>query len=177
MAMPAAARDSIEAMLPGCGLRYELRHRLAGLGNLGKPRFTALAQWQGGPVARETKALTLSAAAWAQGKTDGPFYSPILSGAVRSADPFLQVHGNWMIRRLSPDSRRLELASLGGADDKELLLHAMGFETANVHLGTPDARRAIGRHLADFSSKALRQAATAMQESLEKDFRRWGKGN
>ena len=176
MAMPEAARSAIEKILPNPELAYELRHHQVGLGNLGKPRFTAIAQWHGGPVAREAKALTLSVAAWAKEKPDGPYYAPILSNAIRSCDPFLQVHGKWIARRISPDSRRLELESLSGADDKELLLHAMGFETANVHLGTSRARRMIGKHLAEFSSKTLRLAATTMQKTLEKDFRRWRKG-
>jgi hypothetical protein len=176
MPMPTEARSAVEAMLPDPKLAYQLRHHQVGLGNLGKPRFTAIGQWQGGPVAREAKALTLSAAAWAQASTDGPYYAQILSGAIRSCDPFLQVQGTWVARRLSPDSRRLELATLGGPEDKELLLHAMGFETANVHLGTPGAARAIGKHLKVFSSKQLRTSAIAMHETLEKDFRRWKKG-
>jgi hypothetical protein len=51
----------------------------------------------------------------------------------------------------------------------------MGFETANVHLGTAGAKRIIGKHLAEFTPKLLRQAAMTMQESLEKDFRKWRK--
>jgi len=163
-------------MLPDPKLNYDLHHRVAGLGNLGKPRFTAIAQWQGGPVAREVKAVTLSAAAWAVSSTEGPFYEKILAGAVRSPDPYLKVQGPWVTRRLSPDCRRLEVASLARVKDEEYLLHAMGFETANVHLGTAGARRIISKHLANFSKGELRKAALAMKEFVEKDYKDWRRG-
>ena len=154
-----------------------MRHRVCGLGDLGKPRFTAIVHWQGGPIAREVKALTLSGAAWVEERTSGPFYAQILAGAIRSPDPFLQVRGNWITRRLSPDCRRLELSSLSCSDDEEWLLHAMGFETANVHLGTGANRRACWGHLVDLPKGWLKTAATTMQDLLLKDFKRWKKGS
>jgi len=171
--LSAQARAAIEDAMPRRGLTFELHHRIAGLGNLGKARYTAIAQWQGGPVAREAKALTLSAAAWAQSKTNGPFCGAILAGAIRSPDPFFKVHDAWIVRRLAPDCRRLEIAALSRVEDEEWLLHAMGFETANVHLGAAGARRSIARHLADFQKKELRKAATTMQDALARDFRLW----
>jgi hypothetical protein len=104
---------------------------------------------------------------------DGPFYRNILANAIRSPDPYLKVHGSWIVRRLAPDCRRLELASLIRANDEEWLLHAMGFETANVHLGTAGGRRSIAQHLVDFTKKELRKAATTMSDALAKDFRHW----
>ena len=175
--LPPGARAAIEDMLPKRRIKYELRHRLAGLGNLGKPRHTAIAQWQGGPVAREAKALTLSAAGWAQSKMKGPFYGRILASAIRSPDPFLKVRDLWIVRRLAPDCRRIELTSVSRADDQEWLLHAMGYETANVHLGVAAARRSIARHLVDFRKKNLKKSATLMKEVLEKDFRCWQEGD
>ena len=79
MALPPQAKAAIIEMLPDPALfRMNLRHRVAGLGNLGKPRLTAIAHWQGGPVAREAKRLTLSAAGWAHSSLKGPYYSTIL---------------------------------------------------------------------------------------------------
>jgi hypothetical protein len=178
-ALPPQARAAIEDVMPEPRVKYELRHRLAGLGNLGKARFTAIAQWRGGPVAREAKSLTISAAGWAQSKMDGPYYFKILAGAIRSHDPYLKVRESksesWIVRRLAPDCRRLELSSLAGVEDEEWLLHAMGFETANVHLGAPGAARRIARHVKDFPGKELRKSAMKMRDTMEKDFRRWRK--
>jgi hypothetical protein len=173
--LPVAAKQAMLLILPTDRLAYQLHHRQAGLGNLGKPRFTAIADWQGGPVAREAKALTLSAAAWAQSQPTGPHYAQILRSAIRSADPFLQTHGSWVVRRLSPDCRRLELASLGRVEDEQWMLHAMGYETANVHLGTNGARSAVMKHLKALPNSALRAAATAMWEWVHKDFKSWRK--
>ncbi len=173
MPLPPAAEAILVNLLPDRRIPYELRHRVAGLGNLGKPRFTALAQWQGGPVAREAKALTVSAAGWARANIQGLYYRKILAAAIRSPDPFLQVHGPWIVRRLAPDCRRLELAALSRAQDEEWLLHAMGFETANVHLGTLRTRRAVVNHLADFRKNDLRKAAAFMRDILVKAFDRW----
>jgi hypothetical protein len=175
--IPPRAKTAIAEVLPEPGRFYEAHHRIAGLGNLGKPRYTAIAEWQGGPIARETKALTLSAAGWAQSKKAGPFYKTILARAIRSPDPYLKVHDAWIARRLAPDCRRLELDSLIRVHDEEWLLHAMGFETANVHLGTPGAHKLIARHLADFAKKELRESAATMRDALAKDFRRWRKGS
>ena len=63
--MPAV-RSMLEASLPTRGLEYRLVHRQAGTGSLGRPRFTALAQWQGEYIALEAKALLPSAALWAR---------------------------------------------------------------------------------------------------------------
>ncbi len=175
-ALPAEAKAAIVEMLPEPGLAFKVHHRVAGLGNLGKPRYTAIAEWKGGPVAREAKAITLSAASWAASKSDGPHYAEILAKSVRSQDPFLKVHGSWLVKRLSPDCRRLELASLSRGKDEEWLLHAMGFETANVHLGTAEARRSVLNHLADAPKGWLRESAFIMEENLCKDFRQWNKG-
>lgn len=174
-ALPREAKKIIEDAMPLRGIKFDVRHRIAGLGNLGKARYTAIADWMGGPVAREAKALTISAAAWAAGKMDGPFYEKILASAIRSSDPYLKVHGAWIGRRIAPDCRRLDLAALRAVTEKEWLLHAMGFETANVHLGTAGARRAILRHLGDFTRKELRKAAMKMRNAVAKDFLKWRK--
>jgi len=174
--LPADAKAAIVELLPAPDLELKIHHRIAGLGNLGKPRYTAIAEWIGGPIAREVKAITISAAGWAQSKTDGPYYADILTNSVRSGDPFLKVHGPWLVKRLSPDCRRLELASLSRGKDEEWLLHAMGHETANVHLATKSARRSILNHLADAPKGWLREAAISMEENLGRDFRRWNKG-
>jgi hypothetical protein len=52
----------------------------------------------------------------------------------------------------------------------------MGFETANVHLGTKKSGRAIAAHLAKLPKNAIRKAAVSMKQSLEKDYRDWRRG-
>jgi len=69
--VPASAVVELEEMLPEARLRYHIAHRVAGLGSLGHERYVALAEWRGGHVAREAKALVPSACLWA-GRTHGP---------------------------------------------------------------------------------------------------------
>ncbi|HEY7091361.1 MAG TPA: DUF2252 family protein [Tepidisphaeraceae bacterium] len=168
--IPKHARSAIVRMMPDSKLACTVHHRVAGLGSLGKPRYTAVAEWEGGPLAREAKALTLSANAWLQKSHKGPYYTRILKGAARAADPFLAAHGAWVTRRLAPDCRRIELSSFRRIDEEEFMLHAMGYETANVHLGTAGARHRILSHLNRQSKGWLRNAALKMHSLLMKDF-------
>jgi hypothetical protein len=168
---------ALDHLMPESGLSYRLKRRVSGLGSLGRPRFIALADWQGGKIVREAKALGLSACVWA-GAHDGPdtiFYQSILDQAVRGQDPFVRVQGGWLVRRLSPYCSRIELATLPKKRDEAHLLYAMGWETANVHLGTHKAIRAIQRDLATRKPKWLHRAAKQMASATISDWREWRK--
>ena len=143
--VPESAREAIEHMMPEPGLRYRLARRVAGLGSLGHTRLVAIADWKGGRVAREAKALVPSSLHWLNPK-QAPgeiLYSAILRRAVRCPDPYVQLRGHWIVRRLSPHCSRIELEALGSFRGEIRLLAAMGYETANIHLGTEEKRKAI----------------------------------
>jgi hypothetical protein len=168
---PAGAIKAIDRMMPERRLEWRISHRVAGLGSLGRERYTAVAQWRGGAVAREAKALAPSACVWAaQGKGTAPIhYQEILDRSVRCPDPFVRLQKRWIVRRLAPDCSRIELASLPAEHDTLRLLHAMGWETANIHLGTQSARVI----LADFRKRPkgwLFQAARKMEKAVKDDF-------
>jgi len=55
--IPVSAAKAIEHLMPEPGLPCRLVRRVSGLGSLGRQRFVALADWRGGRVAREAKAL------------------------------------------------------------------------------------------------------------------------
>jgi hypothetical protein len=170
---PKVVLKILRSALPERDLPIKLSHRVAGLGSLGKPRFVAVTEWHGGPVAREAKALTRSACAWlADSKRPEPYYKTIMASAVRCPDPLFNVRGDWIVRRLSPDCGRVELTSLPKAHDDTKLLHAMGWETANVHLGSQGRARAILRDLKQ-RRKWLRTAAEEMLEATLLDWKEW----
>ena len=176
-AVPHSVRVALDHLMPEPGLSYRLKRRVSGLGSLGRPRFIALADWQGGKIAREAKALGLSACVWA-GAYDGPdtiYYQSILDQAVRGHDPFVRVQGGWLVRRLSPYCSRIELATLPRKRDEAHLLCAMGWETANVHLGTHKAIRAIQRDLATRKPIWLHRAAKQMASVMISDWAEWRK--
>ncbi len=46
-AVPHSVRVALDHLMPESGLSYRLKRRVSGLGSLGRPRFIALADWQG----------------------------------------------------------------------------------------------------------------------------------
>src|SRR5215831_14269853 len=58
--IPQQVHAALQALMPAPGLKWNIQHGAAGLGSLGRPRYTALTQWQGGIIAREAKALAPS---------------------------------------------------------------------------------------------------------------------
>jgi uncharacterized protein (DUF2252 family) len=173
--VPKSARRAIERLLPDPGLDYRMVHRMAGLGSLGRERYVGIATCRGARVAREAKALAPSACVWAAAGevSERIRYQEALDRSVRDIDPFVRLRGSWIVRRLAPDCSRVELASMPKERDETRLLRAMGFETANVHLGTPGAAKAIQRDLAKRSAEWLHEAATAMVKATTKDWREW----
>lgn len=183
--IPSGALDAIAAALPPRAAKPRISHRTAGLGSLGRQRFVGLSKLAEANVAREAKELTASACHWAQGGKGpgGILYSEILEGAVRSRDPFLLVRDRWMVRRLSPEYVRIDLSQLSD-EDIDGVLYAMGWETANVHLGSgEDAIRDVLKHLksmraADEDAGAeqghwLAAAVETLIEATTDDFLEW----
>ncbi len=174
-AVPPNAIKAIERLMPERVRSYRMVRRISGLGSLGRHRFVAIADWHGGRIAREAKALALSACVWAHnGKgANAIFYQSLLNRAVRCRDPFVHLEGAWIVRRLSPDCSRIELASLPKERDEYRILHNMGWETSNVHLGTPQASNGVRRDLMRRPARWLHTAAKAMVRALIRDWKDW----
>jgi hypothetical protein len=141
-----------------------------GVGDLHVENFGT---WRGGWIAREAKELVVSAWHWEteSRKGTGILYQRAIDQAVRVPDPFIRLNGQWLIRRLAPDCSRIELASLPNTRDQLKLLHAMGWETANIHLGT---KAVVGRVLKDLNQrpvKWLRRAAEVMAKATLEDWK------
>ncbi len=171
---PAAVKVIDEAM-PARGLAVRHTHRTAGMGCLGRPRFVGIAEWGGGKVAREAKAMAPSAWHWACGRRAGgaDAYTKIIARAIRVPDPTVRVVDGWVLRRLAPHCTRIELGELPSTRDEERLLYAMGFETANVHLGTPDAGRIVRKELASRKASWLHESAKGLTREILSDWNAW----
>ena len=143
----------------------------AGLGSLGRERYVAVAHWRGGLVAREAKASAPSAAAWAAKHfgNDPTHYQELLDRAIRCPDPFVRVQKKWIVRRLAPDCSRIELSAMPRERDEIRLLRAMGWETANVHLGSAGAK-AILADLRVAWRGWLLDSAHKMEKAVLADF-------
>lgn len=174
--IPSSATRALRKMLPERELKYRVVHRVSGLGSLGRRRFVALADWHGGSVAREAKELTDSAWKWFKpgGKKPMILYQAALERARRCPDPFVRVYGRWLVRRLAPDCSRIELSTLPATHDAVRLLDAMGWETANIHLGSAEAR-VLQADLRQRKPTWLHSAALAMVHSVTADWKDWKK--
>ena len=171
--IPPVVQAALKQALPERPLPFRWVHRQAGLGSLGRRRFTALSEWRGGMLAREAKELAVSAWCWENAKRDskGLFYQTAIDQAVRVPDPFVRLEGQWLVRRLAPDCSRIELSSLPKTDDELRLLRAMGSETANVHLGAKAAARIVLDDLKKRPAKWLRKAVGAMSTAIIEDWK------
>jgi uncharacterized protein DUF2252 len=172
-----SAQEALEHLMPEPGLSFRVARRVAGLGSLGHERLVAIADCHGGKIAREAKALVPSCVHWARGD-EGPteiLYHAILSRAVRSRDPFVQLRGRWIVRRLSPHCGRVELISLPADRDELKLLFSMGWETANIHLGSPAATKKVLRHAAKLKGNWLLAAVRDMMAAVNQDWKAWRK--
>ena len=174
--IPSSAEKALRRMMPDPELEYRVAHRVSGLGSLGRRRFVALAQWHNGSIAREAKELTDSAWIWAKARRRRSqiYYQEALDRSRRCPDPFVKLRGRWIVRRLAPDCSRIELSSLPTRHDAARLLQAMGFETANVHVGGGNPK-SIEADLRKRPAQWLQKAATAMVDSVEKDWYDWRK--
>jgi hypothetical protein len=173
---PRSLRPLLLQALPEPHSKPRFVHRQAGIGSLGRQRFATLASWSGGPVAREAKALTISAVHWLEHRANATVrYQQLLRRAIRAADPSLSVRQGWVIRRLAPDCRKIEFADLPEHTNLRPLLDAMGRELGNVHLGTARLRSAILRDLDRRDAHWLQQASERMAELTERDWKAWRK--
>jgi hypothetical protein len=170
-------KRALEKALPDPKMEYKLVRRQAGLGSLGQQRFVAIANWQGGCIAREAKAVLPSACTWLEGKLGHgrSYYQQAISSAIRSHDPYQEIVGSWLIRRLSPDSNPIDIQDLPKRPDEQMLLHAMGSESANVHLGTKSQVHNILKDLENRKSNWLRDAAKRMARAVEKEWKEYRK--
>jgi hypothetical protein len=169
---PRRFREALSAAMPQPGLSIATAPRSAGAGSLGRPRWVGIAEWRGAPVVREAKALLRSAwppaAARAFPNSD---CRRIATGRYRAFDPFYRVADGIVVRRLSPNNRKIEAEKSADLLVRPRLLAVMGVELANVHLGVKDRREAIARHLASLKPGWLDAAAASVAAATLRDFK------
>lgn len=174
-APPESERDSgfasaLVAALPEEGIEATFARRRAGVGSLGRLRLVASAgDWRGGPVAREAKAVLPSC--WDRKGQAGTGYA-LGAGPYRAPDPWLRVTSGAVVRRLAPDSRKIELR-----DEKQhirrKLLMAMGRDIAAIHAADVSRIAAVRADVDRRPPGWLAEAAMAVAEATERDWKDW----
>ncbi|MBV9929497.1 MAG: DUF2252 family protein [Alphaproteobacteria bacterium] len=176
LALPKARRRdggfvaALRGALPERGADVAIAHRRAGVGSLGRLRLVAAtAAWRGGPLAREAKAAVPSC--WAPRGKAGTGYA-YARGRFRTPDPWLKAEGEIVVRRLAPNSRKLDLEELR-PHLRRRLLRAMARDIAGVHAGGKGGADAVKEDLARRGGGWLAQAATAVAAATERDWKAW----
>ncbi len=172
-AVPDEARALLCSNLPSGAAPVRYFRRMAGLGSLGRPRFMAVAEWQGGLVAREIKAALPSAVHVGSSHIADliGLYRKVVDATCRAPDPGLHLAERWVVRRLSPEARKVEIDEVEHAPDQKHLLHAMGRELANIHIGSAGGARPIRSCLEGLPDDWLRQASSLTVERVAEDYR------
>jgi hypothetical protein len=171
---PDTVRRLLRRELPDGAETLVVVRRVAGMGTLGMPRYVALADWAGSPIAREAKRLPPPSLHWAlhHRSTSPRRYSRLLAALHPHPDPCYRPIGGWVVKRLGPDCAKVKLAHLEDDSARLRLLEAMGYETANVHVASVSSARLT----ADLESRPegwLKDAAKAMTHGLFEDFNAW----
>lgn len=146
--------------------------RTAGTGSLGKPRYTAQIAWLGGPVVREVKAILPSAwAVFGPGTDTTILAGTIAHAATRAVDPHYRVADGLVVRRLSPNSRKIEVKDAGAVLMAAEMLRLMGREIATCHAGDTARIAAVQADAAERNATWLCEHATAAAKSIKRDFK------
>ena len=123
---------------------------------------------------REAKALVPSAWTWAhQRKSRSSHFRALANGKYRAPDPFLEVNGKFIFRRIAADSRKIELAEIGGAQIKVNILEAMGFDLASIHVAGSVSVRRLKADLDRRPRGWLNAAAEVAAAKVKRDYREW----
>jgi Uncharacterized protein conserved in bacteria (DUF2252) len=163
--------------LPGSDIALSYWRHTAGTGSLGRPRWLGYGTWRSAPVLRECKAIVPSA--WTRVHRDGgrQRLNDIARGRYRSPDPWYGAAGNLLVRRLSPNNRKINVED---RRDAARLLHpdllwAMGRDLAAIHLGVRDRRDVLRKDLEKRKSRWFRTNVETATEFVSREYAQWKK--
>ena len=169
---PARYRSVLADAMPEPMLPMKTARRVAGAGCLGRPRWVGRVDlWRGGPIVREAKPVLVSS--W--NRANNPSISniscaEIAAGRYRAPDPWYAVKDNIVVRRLSPNNRKIEADDSAFSALSAAVLEVMGVELANVHLGSGEHAQALSDDLAARAQGWLAAQAQRMADATSADY-------
>lgn len=168
---PRAVARALRRSLPkGAKLRRFATRRKGG-GSLGRPRYLALAEWQGGGVVREAKAMVPSAWEWAHSKVSKSLrFLELAYGENRSPDPSLALAGGYLLRRVAADARKLDVKEVAKQGLGVRLLEAMGADLGSIHAMDARAPKILG-DLMQRDRHWLHAASEVAEQAVQNDYR------
>jgi uncharacterized protein (DUF2252 family) len=171
---PKRMRRALERAMPEGVRDQQFWPKSAGTGSLGRPRWVVYGEWRGAPIIREAKAMVASAWSRLPGRRSKAVRcAEIAGGKYRAPDPwYILSRRHLVVRRLSPNSRKLELKDHRDVLLDPAMLRMMGQELANIHLGTV-VRKAIIRDLEERPRGWLAASAESVAEFVRREHREW----
>jgi len=163
----------LSGAMPGPKLPIAFSPRTAGLGSLGRPRWVGIAQWQGAPVVREVKAALPSAWELANGGSRTLNCFKIATGRHRAPDPWFALKDGIVVRRLSPNNRKLDAETHPLQLISRKYLRTMGREVAAIHLGDGSREATIAHDLEHRDANWLVSTATRAADFIRREQREW----
>lgn len=172
---PAAVATALLARIPPGARKVRFASRTSGGGSLGRPRYVLVAQWHGGTLVREAKALVPSSWDWAHGTATPSRFMELAQGEHRSPDPWLSIdaEAGVVVRRLSASSSKIEWKRIHDGHLRERLIRAMGFDLGSIHAMNAKAAKPLPAYLSTLPPDWLHTAARTMHHAVEDDFREW----
>jgi len=168
---------ALTAAMPERKIKLVFHPRTAGAGSLGRPRWVGIGEYRGAPIIREAKAVVPSA--WVRNNARAAQAHrcyEIATARYRAPDPWYHLSDNIVVRRLSPNNRKIEAVEHPAELAKKKMLRAMGRDVAAIHLGSADRRAAIKADLEGRKRKWLISAVEAATDFVRRDHRDWKKG-
>ena len=169
--------DPAAALVAAGGLdRPDWRRRQAGTGSLGHRRLVALGSIDDARSALEVKELGPPTASWP------PLHALTTGWAGTSEEAWKAVSAmpgfppearrlsGWVMRRLGPESGRIELTALGRRRDESALVRSMGRALGAVHAAGPTGMADARRHAESWGPRGLLASAEAMAARVRHDF-------
>ncbi|RJF89338.1 DUF2252 domain-containing protein [Oleomonas cavernae] len=170
MAAPAPYEHALHAAMPEPDRPLTIFPRSAGTGSLGRPRFLASCDWRGGPVLREAKALVVSGWSIRHAPADKTIRAgEIATGRFRAPDPHLRLADRIVVRRLSPNSRKIEVKDAADELLSLQMLELMGREIANCHADDPSRLSQLREDVAGRKNGWLHTPAKIAAERIVHD--------
>jgi hypothetical protein len=171
----------LRAALPDPKIDINFAPRVAGAGSLGRPRWVGAGPWNGGLVVREGKAIVPSAWTRVGGRGSKKIRCyEIATGRYRAPDPWYNLTATpsdtIVVRRLSPNNRKLDSQENPMELVSPKMLRAMGRDLAAIHLGSADRRAAIERDLGKRKRNWLVAAVERAADFVRGEHVEWRRG-
>ena len=171
---PAAVKV-LKGSLPRAASKLRFAARRKGAGGLGRPRYVVSAEWRGGRILREARALVPSAWDWAHGASRSADLDFSILRPAATARPIRR----WRFGTNSSSAglRRIRARSIWAAardgGSRPRLLEAMGFDLGRFTRPTNRRSRRSFRDLNSRPADWLREATKAAVVAVTKDFEAW----